>query len=161
MKGLTLIEIIIVIVLVGILSIGMAKFIIQTIDTWRFVDIRNELSEEGKKAVDWMVRDIKEIKDERSINIADVSHLNFDNSNAETIDFIKNGSTLERNSFSLADNVANLTFRYFDGQGNELTPPLSLTQRRSIRKIRIEITLRRDNQEVNFFTNIIPRNLYD
>ncbi|RKY40288.1 MAG: hypothetical protein DRP76_02275 [Candidatus Omnitrophota bacterium] len=168
-KTITLIEMIVAIVIVGIISIGISKFVRQTIDIWRFLDFRNEISFEAKKALDWIIRDLKKIKDKNSINIAQSSHINFESSEDEDnngvldiidINFLPAERTIIRSidggvtTSPLCREVENLTFSYFDGDGNPTTI------RRLIRKIRVEITLQKGEENINFFSVVIPRNLY-
>jgi len=166
-KGVTLIELTIVIVLVGILAVALGGFIVQAVNAWQFVDTRNEISNAAKKALDWMVRDIREIKDKYSINTADTSHLDFYNTQSpqETIDIRLAGTTIYRSTdggttrFPLCDNVQNLTFTYFDDNGNQLSTPVSDTT--LIRKIKIELTVEKKNRQIYFESFVIPRNLYE
>lgn len=159
-RTVTLIELVVVIVLAGIITVGLASFIIQVIKTYQFVEFRNEVAQEGKKALDWMVRDIKEIKDNDSILVADVSHIQFINSDDETIDYILDGNTIERNSYALCDYVESLVFEYRDKNNNVLSPlPLSSGKRRQIKSIKVTIDLKKQNQQIDFFSVVFPRSL--
>ncbi len=163
-KAVTLIELIVVIVIVGILTYGLATFITQIVKTWQFVDFRNDVAQEGKKALDWMVRDIREIKDNDSILIADSSHIRFVNSNSEVIDFILSGNTIQRTKDALTsplcDYVESLEFEYRRADGKVLGPlPLSLGQRKQVKSIRISITLKRGDEDISFSSVVFPRSL--
>jgi len=159
-KTVTLIELVTVIILIGIITVGLGGFIIQIIKTYQFVDFRNEVAQEGKKALDWMVRDIKEIKDSSSILVADTSHIQFINSDDETIDYMLSGNIIERNSYSLCDYVESLEFEYRDANNNVLSPlPLPAGQRKQIKSIKVTIKLKKGGQQIEFFSVVFPRNL--
>jgi len=174
-KGVTLIEAIVIIVIVGIISIGIANFIRQAVDIYRFIDFHNDTSFEGKKALDWIIRDLKKIKDIRSINTAESTHINFESSEDEDengvddvidINFDSAQHIINRSidggtiSYPLCRDVENLTFTYYDSSGNIIPAPVARSRLDDIRKIRVEITLQRDKERVNFFSVVIPRNLY-
>ncbi len=174
-KGVTLIEAIVIITIVGIISIGLANFIRQTIDIWKLIDFHNDVSFEGKKALDWIIRDLKKIKDTRSINTAESEHINFESSEDEDengiqdiidINFDSNQHIINRSIdggttiYPLCRDVENLTFTYYDSLGNIIPTPVARSRLDDIRKIRVEITLQRDKERVNFFSVVIPRNLY-
>ena len=165
-KAVTLIELVIVIILVGIVTVGLGDFILQVVKTYQFIDFRNEIAQEGKKGLDWMVRDIREIKDSDSINTADVSHLDFDNTRSQTIDLSLSGTEIYRsidggkNKYPLCDYVEKLEFEYRDSDNNVLSPlPLSAGQRKEIKSIKVNIVLNKHNREINFFSVVFPRNL--
>ena len=162
MKGFTLIEIITVIVLVGITIIGLSSFMTQLLDTYRFIDIRNDIAYQAKKTLDWMASDIKKIKDEFSISVADSDQLTFTDSDDNTIEFALVGDVINRNGYPLCEDVETLEFTYFDERNQVLGPlPLNSAKRRQIRKIRVNLTLERAGQRINFFTVVCPRNLYE
>ncbi len=162
MKGFTLVEIVVSIVLVGVMTVALGNFMNKIIDTYRFVDIRNEIAYQAKKTLDWMERDIKKIKDEFSISYADSTQLTFIDSDDNTIDFSLVGNTINRNGYLLCGDVQSLEFTYFDVDNQVLKPlPLSLVSRKRIRKIRVNLTLEREGESINFFTVICPRNLYE
>ena len=159
-KTITLIELVAVIIIVGIMTVGLGNFIIQIIDAWQFMDFRNEISQEGKKALDWMVRDIKEIKDSDSISVADTDDIQFTNSRDESIEYRLTGNTLDRNSYALCSYIKSLEFEYRDSSNNVLSPlPLPAGKRKTIRSIKITINLEKHNREIGFFSIIFPRSL--
>lgn len=174
-KGVTLIEIIVIIVIVGIISVGIANFIRQAIDIYRFIDFHNDVSFEGKKALDWIIRDLKKIKDTRSINTAESEHINFESSEDEDengvediidINFDSTQHIISRSidggttAYPLCRDVESLTFTYYDSSGNIIPAPVARNRLDDIRKIRVEITLQKGEESVNFFSVVIPRNLY-
>ncbi len=174
-KGITLIEAIVIIVIVGIISIGIANFIRQAVDIYRFIDFHNDVSFEGKKALDWIIRDLKKIKDTKSINTAESTHINFESSEDEDengvddvvdINFDSTQHLITRSidggttTYPLCRDVENLTFTYYDSSGNIIPAPVARNKLDDIRKIRVEITLQKGKESVNFFSVVIPRNLY-
>lgn len=168
-KSFTLIEIIEVIAIVGIVSLILGGFIVQAVDTWQFIDTRAEIASEGKKTLDWMVREISQIKDKYSINVAQKSKLKFVNSSGDTVQFSypdpANPQTIDyqinTQNEPLCDNVSNLTFKYYDKTGNELSPPLNTGQRQQVRRIKITIDLSLKGRTIGFSSEVIPRSLYD
>lgn len=160
-KGHTLIELIVVITTMGLITLGMGGFIIQLVDTLEFVDFRSYVAQEGEKALYWIVRDIREVKDKNSILVADTTHIQFTNSDDEIIDYNFTGNSIQRNNYALCDYVESFAITYFDKNGNTLSPlPLSAGKRKQIKSLRVTMKLKRGKEELDLFSTVFPRNFY-
>ena len=166
LTGFTLIEVIMVIVVVGALAVGTAPFLNAVIDRWTFLEFRNEVGMQARHALDWLVREAKEVNDKNSFSIADSARLKFTNSDSVSIDYSLSGKTLKRNNDDLADYVDSLQFEYRDQQGNLLTPlPLNATQMAQIWRISITLTIKRTatkaskEETLTLKSDVFPRNL--
>lgn len=184
MKGFTLIELVIVIVVVGVIASVFAILIIQGIDTYGFITIREDILSEAELAMERMVREIRQIQSYRDlvpaeatevIYLADSSEFQFVDVHDNIIGFRKDGSSLFRIEFEerdvlqyddlLADDISSLSFKYWDWdenaeQSEELLPtPLAPEDINVINRIEITIEMERQNQEVRIDTQVYPRNL--
>jgi len=163
-QGYTLIELIMVIVVVGILAGVGAFFLGGAIDIWQMQRSWEEEVTEGRMTMDWMVREIREIRGSDDISIADDDDLEFINSNDVTLRFRWSSSTVLRNSDVLNDTATALLFEYFDSSNTELTSvPLSSTDRSNIWSIKVTLTIptktSTGTQSTGLSSVVFPRNL--
>jgi prepilin-type N-terminal cleavage/methylation domain-containing protein len=159
-KGLTLIEMIMAIVIMGILS-GVLMFSIKGVmDLWNFWSFRSEVSAQGRIAVMRMVREIRQVRNESTIFIADRSRIQFNDTDNQTIDYSLNGTNLTRNGNVLATGVTNLTFTYYNISNAVLVSmPLNQTNREAIFGIGLGLTMVSGDQNKTLATRVYPRNL--
>jgi prepilin-type N-terminal cleavage/methylation domain-containing protein len=159
-KGLTLIEVVMTIVIVGIL-LGVLMFSIKGImDLWKFWSFSSENVSQLRIGVTRMVREIRQIRNDTAIFIADRSRIQFNDTNNQTIDYSLSGSDLIRNSNVLASGISNLTFTYYNVTSSELVPlPLSAAQRAEIYTVGLGVVIVSGNQNKTLETRIYPRNL--
>ncbi|MCX5708525.1 MAG: type II secretion system protein, partial [Candidatus Omnitrophica bacterium] len=141
-KGLTLIETIMTIAIMGILS-GVLMFSIKGVmDLWNFWSFRSEISSQGRIAVMRMVREIRQVRNETTVFIADSSRIQFNDTINQTIDYALNGTNLTRNGNVLASGITHLDFTYYDISNAQLAPlPLNQTNREAIFMIGLELTM--------------------
>ena len=159
-KGFTLIEIIIVIVILSIISAISIKFVVDSLRIYTMTVNQKALFDEGKLAVERMVRDIR---DARAIAEPDagetVSDVRITRTNApaqdgagEAIRFVLSGTTLQKRKtdpstmlIDLASNVS--TFTATRGSTSEITIVLTLSLA--------------SGESVTLQTKVYPKNLND
>ncbi len=160
-KALTLIEIIIVMVIVGILSVGFGWYFTNVFDTWRTSSNRDSLTNDLVFCMQHMGRNIRQIVN-RDIREAGAQTLSFSMWDSDDNTVIvryrfDNGSILYELdnlpqdapdgvfdvSSPLLDNVTNLQFTYFDIYGEETTFIGNISS------IKVVITVARDGEEVS------------
>jgi prepilin-type N-terminal cleavage/methylation domain-containing protein len=160
LKGLTLIEMVITVVITGIILGGLIIPIKGIIDMWDFWSFRSEIVSQGRIAAMRMVREIRQVKNETAIFIADRSHIQFNDTNNQTIDYSLNGSNLTRNNNVLASGISNFTLAYYNTTNVQLAPlPLNATNRSAIYMIGFGLTIVSGNQNKTLETRVYPRNL--
>lgn len=163
--GYTLIELIMVIVVIGVLAGVSSFFLARAIDIWQIEKSWEENVTEGRMAMDWMVREVREIKSTADIYIADDDNLQFLNANDVTLQFQRSGNNILRNSDVLTDAPTALLFEYFNQAGAELTGvPLSAADRAAIWSIRLTLTIPtktpKGTENVDLVSVIFPRNIH-
>jgi len=168
-RGFTIIELIMVIVLLVIITTVASMLIFQGAKSYWTEEIRNDITTQGRYATERMARDIRNIDcvvsgnncrpTAATITSFTASELRFFNTYKLGKGFWLNGTNLEmcRNSTScatadvLASNVSSLSFQYLDKDGNT-TATVG-----SIWSIVASLTLTRENQSVDFRIQIHPR----
>lgn len=167
-KGLTLIELIVVIIMVGILMSGLSLGIKETIDLWRFLTFRNEIASQGRIALVRMAREIRQIKTRSPSNepiiIANEGRLQFTDIDDLVIGYQLSGNSLMRNSDILADNASNLTFCYYDRDKNEICSPACSCdvpggQLSDVEIIGVRLEVQSGGQSMTLRSQVYPRNL--
>jgi len=107
-----------------------------------------------------MVREIRQVRNESTIFIADRSRIQFNDTDNQTIDYSLNGTNLTRNGNVLATGVTNLTFTYYNISNAVLVSmPLNQTNREAIFGIGLGLTMVSGDQNKTLATRVYPRNL--
>ncbi len=169
-KAVTLVELIIVMTLIGILSVGLGFFISQTMDIWNFLSFRTEIAHQARLGLINTGRNIRQIKrragSEEPIKDATPNSFYFlkmEGTDEVGIRYIFSGNQLiyERdedsngtfdNSNILLGNLTAFQFSYFDKNDN------STTTISEIYRIRLELTLNEGEESLNLHYEIYPRN---
>jgi prepilin-type N-terminal cleavage/methylation domain-containing protein len=153
-RGFTLIELIIVIVLLGIISVIATKMLAQGFNA--YLTGKNILNADwqGRLAMERMVRDIRAIRSPTAgITTATATQLAFTDTNGTDIVYQVSGSNLMRNSQVLADGVQSITFSYFN-QNGATTGVLS-----AIDYITIILNITQNNTTFSLTTSVNARNV--
>ncbi len=158
-EGFTLIEIVIVIVLIGVLATILIQPFHQGVQSFLAVEARGDLTAEARAATTRMVREIRNIQKKAdntpNISAANASSITFVDVDNNTITFSLSGSTIQRNSNLLADQVSSLQFRYFNGNNGVMDPPVL----NDVRRILIVLTLTEGGQTVSVTEQAFLREL--
>lgn len=153
-KGVTLIELIMTITIVGILTAVSSLYIKETIDLWRFLSFRSEAVAQGRTALFRMEREIRQIRDNAAVIAASVSQLRFFDINNVDINFTLSGGDLMRNADILASGASDLTFTYYNSANQAIVNPTT-----DIYRIDISVTIQSGGQSKTLKTQVYPRNL--
>ena len=128
-EGFSLIEIVVVCVLIGIIAAVIIPPLHQGVQSFAVTETRGDLTSQGRQAATRMIRELRNIQKEANntpyIMTAAASSIRFFDVLDNDITFSLSGSTVQRNSNALVEQVSNLQFRYFNASNAELTPPLS------------------------------------
>jgi len=176
-SGVTLIELIMVMVVVGVLGGGLSLGIKEAIDLYSFLTFRNEIVSQGRMALMRMAREVRQAKRRtpayEPIKQAETYLLRFIDTNDNDITYCRadvncscdsNGDFLCRNNNTLASNIGNESgrplFRYYRQGNDEIDPPPGTDEDgcSEIYRIAIELLISRDNRSLDVKTEIFPRN---
>jgi prepilin-type N-terminal cleavage/methylation domain-containing protein len=151
--GFTLIELVMVMVILSVISVIAAKILSTGIQG--FLAGKNILDADwqGRVAMERMSRDIRAVRSPSDITTASASNFVFTDSTGTSINYSLSGSSLLRNSQTLADGVNSLTFTYLDGNGSVTASTTA------IRYITITLNITLNETNFSLTTSIYPRNL--
>lgn len=161
MRGYTLIELIMVMVIIGVLVGIGAPALLETVNAWSFASKFQDFAVQSAiTATNRMSREIRRLKDDNSISTADVSQLDFTDLSSNAISYTRNvGNVLLRNTDGLCDNVTALTFTYYDDSDVQLATPVSAANRPNIRRITVALSILAGTNTLNFRFQTRPQNL--
>jgi len=158
-SGVTLIELVVVIAIAGILAYASSAYIKQVVDLWGILSFSTETVTQGKDAVYRMVREIREVKNDTCVYVANAGEFKFLNTTGSSIDFYLANNTLMRNSDILAKNINNLAFIYYNETSAVISAPLISPYGTDIRRIVIAVGVRDGQLSKNITEQAVPRNL--
>ncbi len=157
-RGFTLIEAVMVIVIVGILAGGSSMYIKQVMDTWNFQNFREEAVSQGRIGLIRMTREIRQIKGPFNVTAANQTVFSFVDHNDNAISYSLSGTNLNRNSNLLLSGVNNFTFSYYDVNNTLVTSPILAPNSTNIYRINIDFQVQSGSQTKRLRSQVWPRN---
>ena len=149
-EGFSLIEIVVVCVLIGIIAAVIIPPLHQGVQSFAVTETRGDLTSQARQAATRMIRELRNIQKEAdntpNISIANATRIDFVDVLDNTITFSLSGSTVQRNSNPLVEQVSSLQFRYFDVNNLELTGGFTPD---NVRRIMVTLTLAEAGQTVS------------
>ncbi|MFA5100129.1 MAG: type II secretion system protein [Candidatus Omnitrophota bacterium] len=158
-RGVTLIELVMVIAVVGILAAMSSGYINQVINTWQTVSFRIESVSQMRSALDRMSREIRQVKNTTSVLSAAANAFRFIDSADAAIMYNIAGANVLRNNEVLAAGVARLEFAYYDAQGVLLPAPNVFPDETDIKRISVTLEISSSGQNKTMSVQVFPRNL--
>lgn len=172
-KGATLIEMILGIVIIGILAYVVSDAFVYTSRSVLTANLAREATQSGRLAVDRMVREIRNVRDNRCVAAANGRTFTFVDMSNNTITFTWSGvagTPLMRNADVLVDEVSNLSFTYYNnnepapgaigvpivcGPPNTCLPACAATD---IWSVNIDLTTQAGTETMQFRSQVHPVN---
>jgi prepilin-type N-terminal cleavage/methylation domain-containing protein len=110
-RGFTLIELVLVIMIVGVLSVFSTRFIAQALNA--FLQAQNVTSStwQARLAYTRLVRDLRQIRSPTDVTTFTASEIAFTDMSGASFDYVLTGTALTLNGETLADGVTG-TFSY-------------------------------------------------
>lgn len=158
-KGMTFVEIILVMVVIGATAFIAVPMIDTAIQAWSFVTFRSELWQTGEIGMQRVVQDAREIKSNSELVTATSSVLRLRTVANEDVTYSFAGSTLQRNNIPLLSDVNALSFSYYDASGNVIAIPKVSPMITDVRTIRIFFILGPTGRTFTLQTDVHPRNI--
>ncbi|MFH1771770.1 MAG: type II secretion system protein [Candidatus Omnitrophota bacterium] len=171
-KGVTFVELVVVMAIMGILSIGLAQYITQAINLWDILSSQSDVINTARTSLTRMAREIRQMRrripGEYPIETADNNTLQFlktSGADAARIRyrFVNNDLLYEIDSdmdgtfesgepsFALVSNLDGFAFTYFDHED------VSTTQILDIYTIRIDMNFPGTAEALDLHYEIFPR----
>ena len=155
-SGMTLIEVIIVMVLVGILSGFISKIIYYEINTYEMIADRKDELQSSRYAFHRIIRDIRHIMTPDTILHASSDSLSFHDVDDILIVYKYKNNEIFRNGDILVDGLTNFYFTYYDDANIALSSPV--TDPSEIMVIELHLSNTVHSQIINSQIKVTPRN---
>ena len=169
-KGFTLLEIIMVIVLLGIVSVVTGALLFQGTRAFQVMDVRGDLKSSGATSLERITKEMRQIRctsagstctaQSTDITSMTAGELRFVNSNNEGRGFRVNagnlllrlGSTASDPEYTLSGNAASVTFAYLKKDGTAASVSTEVWT------INVTLSLANGQETVNLMASVHPRN---
>lgn len=152
-SGFTLIEVIIVVVIIGIIAAFSSRLLMEGVNSYvKGKGIGNAVWQ-ARLALARMALDLRTIASPGNVSTASTSQLIFNDINANSVTYQLTGSNLTRNGQVLANGVSNLTFSYYDKNGN------ATAVKTNIRYINYSLTITLNNTNLSYQSGVFIRDL--
>ena len=155
-NGMTLLELIVVMVLITILAGFVSDFIFYEINMYDKLVNQTDGLQNSRNALQMLSRDLRQIMAPDSIFWASEDSIRFDNVDDLSISYKYLNNQILRNGDPLLNSVVNLQFNYFNNSGNQISSPVYTPSQ--IRTIEISLTTSLNEQSFNLSTKVQPRN---
>lgn len=169
-SGMTLIELLIVVVILGVISAGFVTPLSAGLDLWNTIRLREEQVAPAMIGMERMVREIRWVKDDRSVVTATASQLTFTSGLDDvptTIEYqdgqdllvmyYNNPEDYNDGSPPLVENVTSCTFTYLKMDGTAAAPIVGAAEPTDIWSIRAAFTVGTGADSVSLQETIHPR----
>ena len=164
-KSFTIIEVIMVVVLVAVFSYGISIYVMRVIDSWQFLTQRYELEQDGKLALDFIVRNCKEMDIDAfgnpAIIFGSALSIEFTNTDSETINYSFSSDTITKSNQPLVKDVTSFEIKYYDSSNSEIDPGgglLTTAQINDIWYLYARFVLTKGEQAAIYSSYIFPKN---
>jgi prepilin-type N-terminal cleavage/methylation domain-containing protein len=166
--GLTLIELVIGMVLIGIVALVVANALSTGITGFFVIDNRKEALDQARIAMDRMAKEMRNVRSSSAtdLSVANATTFTFLDTSGTSISFALSGGNINRTSGStntLATGISNGTFSsgIFTYVLSDLTETQTPTaaQMLTIKRIKIDFKATAGTENITLQTEVWPRNL--
>lgn len=144
---------IISLVIAAIISVVIGKILLQGYQDFLIANDINEAEWNGFVALERIVEDIHNIRSASSIATMTASQFTFTDMSGNSVPYQFSGSTLTRNSQTLANGISGFSFSYLDKNG------ATTATAANVRYITIAISLTQNNIATAFSTTAATRGM--
>lgn len=116
-SGFTLVELIVVIVIIGTLSVITLPLLHSGFNAYLTQRNLSDANWQGRLALDRFSRDIRDLPSAANITTATATQLVFTDSSNTSVTYALSGTLLQRNAITLANGINTLTFGYYNSSG--------------------------------------------
>jgi prepilin-type N-terminal cleavage/methylation domain-containing protein len=154
--GFTLMELIMTIVATGLLAGFTASMLISGVETYDYLNARKEALEDSRRALQRIVKEVRQAVDPGMIQKAAADSLRFLNVDSSSVQVRYTNQSILLNGQILIDRVTQFNLVYYDGAGTQLAFPINNTG--VVWRIRVAFVYNANGQSIALQQDIVPRN---
>jgi prepilin-type N-terminal cleavage/methylation domain-containing protein len=144
--GFTLIELIMVIVIMGVISVVIGHILFQSFQTFITAQSVSDDDWQGLLSMNKFTNDVHNIRSMNDISTITASSFSFVDMSGTTVTYALSGSSLQRSGTTLASGVTGMAFAYYD-KNYTVTSTAA-----NVRYITFSTTLTQNNLSLTFST---------
>jgi prepilin-type N-terminal cleavage/methylation domain-containing protein len=156
-KGVSLVELMVTVVLIGIIAAVTARMLVIGAGTYDSVNTRNKVLHANRISFEMLTKDLRAIKSKSDITLANASQIIFNNLNDEQVNYSFSNGSLYRNSNLFVEGLSSFQFTYFDDEGEDLSSPVSTPSQ--IWEIDIAVDATVSSKPFHLESRLHPRNI--
>jgi prepilin-type N-terminal cleavage/methylation domain-containing protein len=155
-KGFSLIELVVVIVVLGVISTMVGEILYHSAQSVATTYDVSNISTQSRVALERMAREIRMIRSSDDLTTVQADEIDFVDVNGVSISYSLSGTDLLRNSNVLAKQIASLAFAYQDSEGNDLTFPVTAAD---VRYVKVSLNATENDANIALQTTVFLRNI--
>ena len=145
-QGFSLLELVIVMVIMGVISVVVSRILFQSFKTFIVSQNVSDIDWTGLLMVQTFTNDVHDIRSANDVSTISASTFTFVNTAGTTVTYAFSGSTLTRNSRTLAAGLQSFSFGYRDVNYNTTATPAN------VRYITLTSTITQNDLSLPFTT---------
>jgi len=155
-SGFTLMELVVVMVVVGVLSVTIAPFIKVNIDSYIQVRDGKYALQAARIGLNRMIEEMKRLQTSSDISWGFSNSIQFWIPGVGSVNYRLHNGNLERNNRKLLEGVRAFNLTYFKSDGSQKSPPFWWPS--DVWRIKIQIEVGTDEQHFTLSKQVTPRN---
>jgi type II secretory pathway pseudopilin PulG len=157
-KGLSLVEAVIVIAVVGVLITVLLPFFRTNVDSYVTVKTKKDVLQSARIGFNRMMTELKMLEASLQIDYAYSDQIQFDLVHETNIHYAFENGQLSRNGEKLIDHVQSLVFKYYHENGTEKFTPFWSDS--DVWRIEVQASVGSGENTVTFRGQVSPRNIH-
>lgn len=157
-RGMSLIELIFVIVISSVIVGLLGRFLLLGINTYFFLDKSKEIMRNTRLSIHYMNRDFRQVRQINGINNAAATRFDYWNYGDKNIVYQFVDHKIKRNGNTLADHILTFQFRYLKADGHYLQTPVTSDSLKFIWNVETVFTVSENSQNKRVDLLVHPRN---
>ncbi len=159
-QGFTLVEVVVSMTILGAILLSVSMLTKPVTDLWVIQSFRDGAQNETRLALLRIIREVSQVKDSKSVYIAQGSQIKFTTTQNVSVTFSLSGTNLMRNSQVLAANIDQFQLSYWGNTHQTIAAPAVNPQDTDIYRVGVLMHANANGRAATLRSQIRPRNLY-
>jgi prepilin-type N-terminal cleavage/methylation domain-containing protein len=159
-SGMTMIELVIAMVIIGLISVTLIPFFKVSLDSYLKTRLGKNTLQSSRIAFNRMVSELKQIPDPLNVWYGSSTQIQFyiPSNGLLSTTYQLDGGNLERENVKLAESVKSFTLRYYRSNGTQMSVPFAFSS--DVWRIEVDMSVGDNSYQLNLKEQISPRNFH-